>query len=30
MEKQIKEVSEVSPIKSFKDLLYAGDVWEVK
>jgi len=30
MEDQIREVKERSPIKSFNDLLYSGDVWEVK
>jgi len=30
MEKQIEEVKEKSPIKSMKDLLFSGDVWEVK
>jgi len=30
MEKQIAEVQEKSSVKSLKDLLYSGDVWEVK
>ncbi len=30
MEKQIEEVKEKSTVKSMKDLLYSGDVWEVK
>jgi 2-oxoglutarate ferredoxin oxidoreductase subunit beta len=30
MEKQIDEVQEKSSVKSLKDLLYSGDVWEVK
>ncbi len=30
MEKQIDEVKEKSSVKSLKDLLYSGDIWEVK
>ena len=30
MEKQIKDIQEKSPVKTLKDLLYSGDVWEVK
>jgi 2-oxoglutarate ferredoxin oxidoreductase subunit beta len=30
MERQLKQVQEDAPIKSFNDLLYSGDVWEVK
>jgi len=30
MEKQIEDVQEKASVKSLKDLLYSGDVWEVK
>ncbi len=30
MERQIKEIQEKSSVKTLKDLLYSGDVWEVK